>query len=182
MRTAFVTLGPVSQIIRAGSSGPSEPYARIEAHSLTAALGPFRDNPEGRLLGYIHPPEHLKSTSNQYVVVRVEGHSMEPRIPSGSYCLIRMHVAGSRSGRTVLVEERKIAECAYTMKRYLRIRSLRGEPDRIILRSDNPDQPDIEINEDGESQDQRYAVIGEFREVLQGPLDWLERYSPSEAD
>jgi hypothetical protein len=42
---------------------------------------------------------------------------MEPAIPSGSHCLMRFFVPGSRSGRTVLVEERKIAECAYTLKR-----------------------------------------------------------------
>jgi hypothetical protein len=46
---------------------------------------------------------------------------MEPLVLSGSYCLLRFFVPGSRSGRTVLVEERKIAECAYTLKRYRRI-------------------------------------------------------------
>lgn len=101
---------------------------------------------------------------------------MEPRIPSGSYCLFRFLVAGSRSGRTVLVEERKIAECAYTLKRYLRSPiSTEGAQrgGRIILRSDNPEERDITLNEDGESQDQRYAVIAEFVQVL-SLLDWIK--------
>jgi hypothetical protein len=105
-----------------------------------------------------------------------QGHSMEPRIPSGRYCLFRFFVAGSRSGRTVLVEERKVAECAYTLKRYLRSSISTEGAQRgghIILRSENPEEPDIELNEDGESQDQRYAVIAEFVQVLSSP-EWIK--------
>jgi phage repressor protein C with HTH and peptisase S24 domain len=107
----------------------------------------------------------------------VEGHSMEPVIPSGSYCLLRFVVAGSRSGRTVLVEERKIAECAYTLKRYVRRPPPKDKPDErggIFLESLNPDQTDIELNEDFESQDQRYAVIAEYLYILKPPFDWAE--------
>ncbi len=71
---------------------------------------------------------------------------MEPVILSGSYCLLRFFVPGSRSGRTVLVEERKIAECAYTLKRYMRRPPPRDEPNalgRIFLESLHPDQLDI---------------------------------------
>lgn len=102
---------------------------------------------------------------------------MEPVIPSGSYCLLRFFVAGSRSGRTVLVEERKIAECAYTLKRYVRRPPQKDEPTsrgRIFLESIHLDQPDIELEEDGESQDQRYAVIAEYVQVLRPPLDWVK--------
>ncbi len=102
---------------------------------------------------------------------------MEPVIPSGSYCLLRFVVRGSRSGRTVLVEERKIAECAYTLKRYVRRPPPKDEPDsrgRIFLESFNPDQPDIELEKDGESQDQRYAVIAEYLQILKPPLHWTK--------
>jgi phage repressor protein C with HTH and peptisase S24 domain len=129
-------------------------------------------------MGRIHPPGNLKSLSPDYFVVLVEGHSMEPVIPSGSYCLLRFFVPGSRSGRTVLVEERKIAVCAYTLKRYRRHPPPKDEPNargRISLESIHPDQPDIELEEDAESQDQRYAVIAEFVQVLTPPLDWVKR-------
>jgi hypothetical protein len=46
-------------------------------------------------------------------------------------------------------------------------------PGFVILKSENAEQPDIELNEKGESQDQRYAVI-EFVQVLDGPLNWVE--------
>jgi hypothetical protein len=71
---------------------------------------------------------------------------------------------------TVLVEKRKIAECAYILKQYFRDPK---RPGFVILKSENAEQPDIELNEKGESQDQRYAVI-EFVQVLDGPLNWVE--------
>jgi SOS-response transcriptional repressor LexA len=167
----------VSEIIQARSKDCAGSYPSIPVYSLVTAGGPFRDNPDTRLLGRIHPPENLRSLIHDYLVVIIEGHSMEPVIPSGSYCLLRFFVPGSRSGRTVLVEERKIAECAYTLKRYVRRRPPKDKPDRrgpIFLESLNPDQPDIELDEDGESQDQRYAVIAEYLQILKPPLDWVK--------
>ena len=90
-------------------------------------------------------------------------------IPSGRYSLMRYFVPGSRSGRTVLVEERKIAECAYTIKLYL----CRPPKDGKGLKSENPNHPDIEISEGGESQEQRYVVVAEFVQVLNS-LRWAE--------
>jgi phage repressor protein C with HTH and peptisase S24 domain len=144
-------------------------------YSLVAAGGPLKDNPELRLVGRVYAPERVRTITPNDFIGQIEGFSMDRRIPDGSYLLLRWNVVGSRSGRTVLVEERKIAECAYTLKMYLRIRGKNGEPDRIVLRSSNPDHPDIEINEGGESQDQRYAVIAEFVTVLEGPLRPVER-------
>ena len=167
----------MSRIIRATSIGHGGAYQSIPVYSLVSAGGPFRDNPDARLLGRIHPPEKLKSLNPDHFVVLVEGQSMEPVILSGSYCLLRFFVPGSRSGRTVLVEERKIAECAYTLKRYARRAPPRDEPTargRIFLESIHPDQPDIELKEDPESQDQRYAVIAEYVRVLRPPLDWVK--------
>ena len=166
----------MSRIIRARSLGHGGTYHSIPVYSLVSAGGPFRDNPDARLLGRIHPPENLKSLNPDYFVVLVEGHSMEPIILSGSYCLLRFFVPGSRSGRTVLVEERKIAECAYTLKRYVRRPPSRDESTArgpIFLESIHRDQPDIEVEEDAESQDQRYAVIAEYAQVLRPPLDWV---------
>lgn len=168
----------MSEIIRARSEDRGRIYQSIPVYSLVTAGGPFRDNPDSRLLGRIHPPENLRSLVQDYLVVIIEGHSMEPVIPSGSHCLLRFFVAGSRSGRAVLVEERKIAECAYTLKRYVRRPRPKNKPDgrgRIFLQSLNPDQSDIELDEDGESQDQRYAVIAEYMQIVRPPLDWVNR-------
>jgi hypothetical protein len=49
-----------------------------------------------------------------------------------------------------------------------------GDPRPIVLKSFNPDYPEIVINENGESQDQRYAVVGEFVQLLKEPLDCVK--------
>ncbi|MBI4865070.1 MAG: S24 family peptidase [Candidatus Riflebacteria bacterium] len=55
-------------------------------------------------------------------VARVVGHSMEPVIPDGSYCIFRAPVDGTRQGKTVLVQHRSISDPEtggrYTVKRY----------------------------------------------------------------
>src|SRR3954452_15191909 len=76
------TLNSVSEITRARSSPYGGGYQSIPVYSLVTAGGPFRDNPDTRLLGRIHPPENLRSLNHDYLVVIIEGHSMEPVIPS----------------------------------------------------------------------------------------------------
>lgn len=55
-------------------------------------------------------------------VARVQGASMEPKIPAGSYCLFRPAPAGSKQGRILLVCHSGIADPTtggqYTVKRY----------------------------------------------------------------
>ena len=55
-------------------------------------------------------------------VAQVVGHSMEPTIPDGSYCLFASPVQGSRQSRNVLVQLRDVADPEtgerYTVKRY----------------------------------------------------------------
>ena len=55
-------------------------------------------------------------------VARVDGRSMEPRIPDGSYCLFAAPVTGSRQGRTVLARMLNALDPdtgqRFTVKRY----------------------------------------------------------------
>jgi hypothetical protein len=87
-----------------------------------------------------------------------------------------MFVAGSRDQRIVLVEDRMMAESAYTLKRYIRPpQSDEGERKGIIyLRSYNHgEHPDIPIDETGESQDGRYAIVAEFVKEFKN-LEWAK--------
>ena len=124
----FGTLKSMSRIIRATSIGHSDAYQSIPVYSLVSAGGPFRDNPDARLLGRIHPPEKLKSLNPDTSLCSSRDTPWNPSsfLEATAYCVF--FVPGSRSGRTVLVEERKIAECAYTLKRYVRRAPPRDEP------------------------------------------------------
>lgn len=100
-------------------------------------------------------------------ICRVEGRSMEPKIPSGSLCVFRAGVTGSRQGRLVLVENRasRGGETErYTIKQYWSEKSQHPEGwthTRILLKPLNPDYEAWELDESG-----TYAVIAEFVSVL----------------
>lgn len=78
------TLNSVPEIILGRSEGRGDTYQSIPVYSLVTAGGPFRDNPDARLVGRIQPPENLRLLIHDYLVVIIEGHSMEPVIPSGA--------------------------------------------------------------------------------------------------
>ncbi len=55
-------------------------------------------------------------------IAQVNGHSMEPTIPDGSYCIFKLERGGSRNEKVVLVQSRHIDDPEsggqYTVKRY----------------------------------------------------------------
>ncbi|MGH2710722.1 MAG: HsdR family type I site-specific deoxyribonuclease, partial [Actinomycetota bacterium] len=88
-------------------------------------------------------------------VARVEGESMNKRIPSGSYCVFRHPVEGSRQGRVVLVESREIEDPdhggKYTVKIYESEKSegpdgeWKHERIRLLPASSEPGYSSIEL-------------------------------------
>lgn len=105
-------------------------------------------------------------------VAQVVGKSMEPTIPDGSYCLFAVPVAGTRQGKTVLVQMRDLADPEtgerYTIKRYESEKvSTEGSwrHAKVTLRPNNPDFPPIELHSADEGQ---FQVIAECVEVLGG--------------
>ncbi len=103
-------------------------------------------------------------------VARVVGKSMEPVIPNGSYCLFAAPVAGTREGKTVLVQMRDSVDpetdARYTVKRYNSTKAKTEEGWRhcvVTLKPVNPDFDSIVIKEADEGQLQ---VIAEFLEVI----------------
>lgn len=90
---------------------------------LKAAAGGFRENadldvePEA----WVRPNTTRKLDSWMFVA-QVVGHSMEPQIPDGAYCIFRFGVAGSRTGKILLVQHRDIYDPdtggSYTVKEF----------------------------------------------------------------
>ena len=64
----------------------------------------------------------------------VSGRSMEPLIPEGALCLFRRNPAGTRQGRIVLVQDRRIVDPdtggSFTVKRYRRVTEVTDEQSR----------------------------------------------------
>ena len=99
-------------------------------------------------------------------LVRIEGNSMDPKIPDGSMCLFKKDPGGSRNGKTVLcrISEHGGVPLA-VVKRYRSERRTNaeylGKANRIILSSTNPAYEDIVLTEGDEIQ-----ILGVFERVI----------------
>jgi len=104
----------------------ARPYdTHAPVYDLAAAAGAFGPDavvtqiPDEQ--GWIRVPGHVRLTRDHFVA-RVEGRSMEPTIPDGSYCLFRADRGGSRQGKLVLVWHRGCTDPAlggeFSVKKY----------------------------------------------------------------
>ncbi|MCL6505892.1 MAG: S24 family peptidase [Bryobacteraceae bacterium] len=141
----------------------------VRLYSLRAAAGPFGEDMEVQLQGWVEAPQELRETERVFLA-RVVGRSMEPRIPDGSLCLFRENVVGSRAGKILLIQQRGASESGgqFAVKRYESLKRPAG-PDswrheRIRLISLNPDYPVIEL--EPSEFEERYRVVAEFLRVL----------------
>ena len=152
--------------------------ATIEEVSEKVAMGPFGSSikvetfvPSGVpvISGWVKT--NGRRLDDKMFVARVVGHSMEPKIPDGSYCVFRAKPEGSRQGKIVLVQHRGIEDPEsggqFTVKRYKSEKS--SNPDgtwqhtKITLEPLNPAYQPIAIDpSDAES----VTVVAEFLEVL----------------
>ncbi|HEY7306905.1 MAG TPA: S24 family peptidase [Bryobacteraceae bacterium] len=139
----------------------------LPRYSLAVAAGPFLTNPEDiQAEEWIETPPEMKLDDDMFVA-RIQGHSMEPKIPDGSLCVFRRNVVGSRSGRLVLVRNSELADDnQYTVKRYRSEKTVAEDgfvQTRIRLESLNPTYPSWDLDED----ENKYQVIAEFVRVLE---------------
>ena len=138
----------------------------LPVYALEVAAGPFLSNPaEIAAEEWIEAPENLKLAPEMFVG-RINGHSMEPKIPDGSWCVFRRGVTGSRRGRLVLVRNSELAdENRFTVKRYSSDKSVTEDGfrhTRIRLESLNPDYPSWDLDPD----EDKYQIVAEFVAVL----------------
>ena len=105
-------------------------------------------------------------------VAQVVGKSMEPAIPDRSYCLFTGPVAGTRQGKTVLVQLRDATDPEtgerYTVKRYESEKAKHGDSwrhEKITLKPVNPAFAPIVLTDAAEDELQ---VVAELVEVLRG--------------
>lgn len=134
----------------------------LPIQSLRAAAGRFGETTETEAEGWVETPADLRLT-DQMFVAHIAGRSMEPDIPDGSLCVFQYGVAGSRTGRLVLVEKYgEAGENRYTIKRY------RRKGTRVFLEPLNPEFEAWEIEgSEAEGEDPKIRVLAEFIAVLE---------------
>ena len=142
----------------------------LPVYSIKAACGYFGEGEEVSELGWIRAEGVGRLNRNMYVV-QASGHSMEPRIKDGDFCVFNRNVAGSRQGKIVLVQHTNYYDPdyagAYSIKEYSSLKSYdefgSWQHEKIELKPLNRDySPIILTPDDGDE----FNVIGEFVGVL----------------
>ena len=142
----------------------------LPVYSIKAACGYFGEGDDVSELGWIQVEGVGKLNRNMFVV-QASGHSMEPRINDGDFCVFRANPAGSRQGKIVLVQHHNYYDSdfagAYSIKEYNSSKSYdefgNWEHEKIELKPLNKDYNPIVINAE-EAED--FRVIGEFIGVV----------------
>lgn len=109
--------------------------------------------------------------SKDLFISQIQGHSMEPLIPDGSYCLFKYGVVGSRNNRVVLVKKDGIIDpdlqTSFTIKRYFSKKTTDQEfewvHEEIELRPDNQEYPILTVASDDAAD---FFVVAEFIQVI----------------
>jgi len=159
----------LNRLYRENVASSVQPHrTHLPVYSLKAAAGRWGEASDYAAepdQGWIEAPPDLRLHPKMFVA-QVVGRSMEPRIPSQSWCVFRGDVVGSREGRLVLVENLDVAlDQRYTVKRYRSEKIERPdgtwEHERIRLEPLNPEYQAWEV-----APDSRCHVIAEFVRLL----------------
>ncbi|HLI85379.1 MAG TPA: S24 family peptidase [Bryobacteraceae bacterium] len=139
----------------------------LPLYSLRAAAGKLGEEMESVEEDWVRAPEGLRLGPDLFVA-HVVGRSMEPRIPDGSLNLFRLHPAGSRQGKILLIERFGVLEetARYTVKRYTSTKvhdEATGEwrHERIRLEPLNPEFEPWDVEAES------FAVVAEWLRVIE---------------
>lgn len=138
----------------------------LPVYSLAAAAGAFSESQEVQPLGWTLVSIG-RPLSKEMFIAQVKGHSMEPTIRDGSYCVFKFERGGSRNEKVVLVQSRYVHDPEsggqYTVKRYFSEKEHSDDGTwrhkRISLVPDNPNIKEIVLENIDPTQ---FKVVAEF--------------------
>lgn len=161
-----------SDVIPDEKMAPELRKTHVPIRSLQAVATSFLEQPTQKVLGW--KPSGVGGVfklNKDMFIAKVVGKSMEPTIKDGSWCLFRPDQGGSRNGKIVLVESRRITDpetqMSFTIKRYHSEKEHFSDGTwihkKIILSPDNKDFDNIILENVREDE---FHVAAEFVEVV----------------
>ncbi len=143
-----------------------QPYVtHLPLYSMRAAAGGLGEEMEAEPEDWVRAPEGMR-LDRDLIVVHVTGRSMEPKIPDGSLNVFRLHPAGSRQGKILLIQRKGVLDetAGCTVKRYTSVKVPAGEDEwrheRIRLEPLNPEFEPWDVDPEG------FSVVGEWIRVI----------------
>ena len=138
----------------------------LPLYSIKAACGYFGEGEAIDEAGWIKVEGIGKLNHNMFIIQAI-GHSMEPMIHDGDYCVFRANPAGSRQGKIVLAEHHNFYDVdyagSYSIKVYTSKKSFNEygswTHEEIILEPKNPLYSPIIIEEEKADE---FRIVGEF--------------------
>ena len=139
-------------------------------YSVKAACGYFGEGEIIEELGWIKVEGLGRLNRNMYVV-QAAGHSMDPTINDGDFCVFRAIPAGSRQGKIVLVEHHNSYDAdyagSYSIKTYTSKKQFDEDGnwshEEIVLQPKNSAYNPIIINEEDSDN---FRIIGEYVGII----------------
>ncbi|MGP8245410.1 MAG: helix-turn-helix transcriptional regulator [Bryobacteraceae bacterium] len=138
----------------------------LPLYALRAAAGRLGEEMEAAEEDWVRAPEGLRLTPDLFVA-HVVGRSMEPRIPDGSLNLFRLHPAGSRQNKILLIQRYGVTDesARYTVKKYTSTKVAVGEDqwrhERVRLEPLNPEYEAWDVGPED------FAVVAEWLRVIE---------------
>lgn len=148
------------------------PYVtHLPRYTLRAAAGKFQQDMEVEPEGWVEAPSSLRLSEDMFAA-HISGRSMEPTIPDGSLCVFRAHVAGTRQGKLLLIQNRGTSSTGgeFTIKRYRSAKRSTGdswEHEKIQLEPLNPEFEAWELEPWQMDEGGPYQAVAEFVCVLE---------------
>lgn len=167
------TLAPIESLtneltIEANVAIAKQYRTHAPVYDLVAAAGDWGDQGIPEPIGWT--PIKNRTLSKGMFVAQVVGHSMEPKIPSGSWCLFKPAPTGSRNNKLLLVQLHTHidpeAGGRYTVKRYHSTKQLADDGwqhESVELQPLNSEFVPIQLSPENSSD---IRVIGEFDSVI----------------
>lgn len=140
----------------------------IPLYSIHAACGKFLYNEEAEVKGWIDTEEYGLPHGDNIFVVQAKGHSMEPKINDGDYCVFA-HGTSFYENDIILVEIPDMDKeygGAFTIKKYTRTKAIiDGVEQKVSVRlvPENHDYSPMSFDMDSEDKPK---MVGTFRKVI----------------
>lgn len=140
----------------------------IPLYNIKAACGKFLYNEEAEVMGWIDAEEYGLPHGDNIFVVQAKGHSMEPKIQDGDYCVFAFGTSFYDSDIILAEIPDRDSEYggSFTIKKYTRTKAVVDGIEQKVSVTLVPLNPDYEPMSFDLESEEKPNMVGTFRKVI----------------